>query len=36
VKQPMRLILSGLVGKIYVINKASQLLPLSFGGDDLK
>jgi cytidine deaminase len=36
VKQPMRLILSGLVGKIYIIKKASQLLPLSFGGDDLK
>ena len=36
VKQPIRLILSGLEGKIYVIKKASQLLPLSFGGDDLK
>jgi cytidine deaminase len=36
VKQPIRLILSGLVGKIYIISKASQLLPLSFGGDDLK
>ena len=36
VKQPIRIILSGLEGKIYIINKASQLLPLSFGGDDLK
>jgi cytidine deaminase len=35
-KQPIRLILSGLEGKIYIIKKASQLLPLSFGGDDLK
>ena len=36
VKQPIRLILSGLEGKIYIIKKASQLLPLSFGGDDLR
>jgi len=36
VKQPIRLILSGLEGKIYIIKKASQLLPLSFGGNDLK
>jgi cytidine deaminase len=36
VKQPIRLILSGLEGKIYIIQKASQLLPLSFGGEDLK
>ncbi len=36
VKQPIRIILSGLKGKIYIIEKASQLLPLSFGGDDLK
>jgi cytidine deaminase len=36
VKQPIRLILSGLEGKVYIIKKASQLLPLSFGGDDLK
>lgn len=35
-KQPIRLILSGQVGKIFIIQKASQLLPLSFGGDDLK
>jgi cytidine deaminase len=36
VQQPIRLILSGLEGKIYIIKKASLLLPLSFGGDDLK
>ena len=34
--QPMRLILSGMDGKVIVLEKASQLLPLSFGGDDLK
>lgn len=36
VKQPIRIILSGLKGKIYIIKKASQLLPLSFGGNDLR
>lgn len=36
VKQPMRLILSGLQGKAIVIEKASLLLPLSFGSIDLK
>ncbi|MBC7652320.1 MAG: cytidine deaminase [Deinococcales bacterium] len=36
VNQPIRLILSGLEGKIYIIPKASFLLPLGFGGDDLK
>jgi len=35
-KQPIRLILSGMDGKVFIIEKASQLLPLSFGGDDLK
>lgn len=35
-KQPIRLILSGLSGKVYVIEKAGQLLPLSFGKEDLK
>ena len=34
--QPIRLILSGMQGQVYVLEKASQLLPLSFGGDDLK
>ncbi len=36
VHQSMRLILSGLEGKIYIIPKASLLLPLGFGGEDLK
>ena len=36
VNQPIRLILSGLEGKIYIIPKASYLLPLGFCGDDLK
>ena len=36
VSHPIRLILSGLQGKVFVIATASQLLPLSFGGDDLK
>ena len=35
VKQPMRLILSGLEGKVFIIAKASLLLPLGFGGEDL-
>ena len=34
--QPIRLILTGMEGKVYVIEKASQLLPLSFGSADLK
>lgn len=34
--QPIRLILSGMNGRVFVIEKASQLLPLSFGGEDLK
>ena len=36
VKHPIRLILSGMQGKVYIIKNAGQLLPLSFGGDDLK
>jgi cytidine deaminase len=36
VKQPIRLILSGLDGKVIVIEKANALLPLSFGSIDLK
>ncbi|HQW84661.1 MAG TPA: cytidine deaminase [Ferruginibacter sp.] len=36
VKKPIRLILSGLHGKIIIIEKASLLLPLSFGSIDLK
>ncbi len=35
-RMPIRLILSGLEGDVYVVEKADQLLPLSFGGDDLK
>ena len=35
-KQPIRLILSGMKGKVIIVDKASQLLPLSFGSDDLK
>jgi cytidine deaminase len=35
-KQPIRLILSGMNGKVIIVEKASQLLPLSFGGEDLK
>lgn len=33
---PIRLLLTGMHGKVYVIAQASQLLPLSFGGADLK
>ena len=35
-KQPIRLILGGMDGRVYIIEKAGQLLPLSFGGEDLK
>jgi cytidine deaminase len=35
-KQPIRLLLSGMDGKVFVIEKASSLLPLSFGSIDLK
>lgn len=34
--QPIRLILAGQEGKIYVIPKASLLLPFGFSGDDMK
>jgi cytidine deaminase len=34
--KPIRLILSGLAGKVYIIPKASFLLPLSFSGEDMK
>lgn len=33
---PIRLILSGIEGKVFVINTASHLLPLSFTSNDLK
>ena len=34
--KPIRLILSGMEGKVYIIEKSSNLLPLSFGSTDLK
>jgi len=34
--QPMRLILSGMEGKVMIIESASQLLPFSFGSDSMK
>lgn len=33
---PIRLILGGMEGKVYVIDKAAMLLPLSFTSEDLK
>lgn len=36
VNHPIRLLLSGLEGKVLAIEKASLLLPLSFGSTDLK
>jgi len=36
VKKPIRLILTGLEGKVIVVEKANSLLPLSFGSIDLK
>lgn len=35
-KKPIRLILSGMGGKVYIVEKSSDLLPLSFGSVDLK
>ncbi len=35
-QQPIRLILSGLEGKVFIIPNATLLLPLSFGRNDLK
>lgn len=34
--QPIRLILGGMEGKVYIIPNAGILLPLSFSGDDMK
>ncbi len=34
--QPVRLILGGLTGEVYVIQSAKELLPLTFTSDDLK
>lgn len=36
VKQPIRLILGGLEGKVYIIPQAGSLLPLSFTSEDMK
>ncbi len=36
VNHPIRLLLGGMDGKVFVIAKASQLLPLTFTGEDLK
>lgn len=35
-KQPIRLILGGMQGKIFVIPRANMLLPFGFSGDDMK
>lgn len=35
VKQPIRIILGGITGKVYIIDKAAMLLPLSFSADEL-
>ncbi|HQY12058.1 MAG TPA: cytidine deaminase, partial [Ferruginibacter sp.] len=35
-KHPIRLILSGMEGKVFIIKTAGLLLPLSFGSADLK
>ncbi|CAN5118539.1 cytidine deaminase [soil metagenome] len=35
-QQPIRLILSGMDGKVYIIEQANALLPLSFSSDDMK
>jgi cytidine deaminase len=34
--QPIRLILSGMEGKVFIVQKSNLLLPLSFGSIDLK
>jgi cytidine deaminase len=35
-KHPIRLILGGMEGKIFIIPKAEMLLPLGFSGEDMK
>jgi cytidine deaminase len=35
VHQPIRLILSGMEGKVIIINRASSLLPLNFSAEDM-
>jgi cytidine deaminase len=34
--QSIRLILSGITGKVFIVEKATQLLPFSFSGNDMK
>ncbi|HEX8334681.1 MAG TPA: cytidine deaminase [Segetibacter sp.] len=36
VKHPIRIILAGIKGKVYIIQSASMLLPLSFTAEDMK
>jgi cytidine deaminase len=36
VNQPIRIILAGMKGKVYIIESAGMLLPLSFTADDMK
>lgn len=36
VKHPIRIILAGMTGKVYVIESAGMLLPLSFTAEDMK
>jgi cytidine deaminase len=35
-QQPMRIILSGMEGKVMIIDSATELLPFSFGSDSMK
>lgn len=35
-KKPIRIILSGMSGEVIIVERAKQLLPLSFGGENLK
>lgn len=35
-KQPIRIILGGITGEVYIIEKASQLLPLTFTASDMQ
>ncbi|MFP5041949.1 cytidine deaminase [Parasediminibacterium sp. JCM 36343] len=34
--QPIRILLSGMEGKVFILKQATMLLPLSFKGDDMK
>ncbi len=36
VKRPIRLILGGIEGKVYIIERAGMLLPLSFSAEDME